>query len=263
MVLGLQSLKAILETLSFLGVGFYQLAREVVERLAIIGLDHISPLSDCAGTIPRVKKLLAQYKQGIGVFRIDIDSESGNVNSHTLVCPAAESGYEIDPDPAPGFSYGMTDLQHVKKGGDKYWDVSQADKGCIQLYCDGRNGSSHVWISEVQVRERRVNSVTQCHPPIRQDSMILPGELKEITLDLQQAASGCENPQWQSHIEIRDDNGAKLSEKDLALGAPSERALDALQAFTNPVPMPISGGSDLVRLVVWTPYLMSAQQWLS
>ena len=154
-----------------------------------------------------------------------IDSEAGNVNSKTDVCPSAEGGYEIDPEPAEGFSYGMTDRAHVHAGGDKYWDVSQGDHGCIHLYCDGRNGSSHVWISYVQVRERRTTANQECHAPITSETTVQPGELKSIPLDLTQATGLCTNPQPLARIEIRDQNGSAIDTKNLSPGA-SERALD-------------------------------------
>jgi hypothetical protein len=154
-----------------------------------------------------------------------IDSEAGNVNSKTLVCPAAESGYEVDTDPAAGFSYGMTDRAHVVAGGDKYWDVSQADRGCIHLYCDGRNGSSHVWISNVQVREKRTLPTQQCHPPIESDTIVRPGELKKMTFDLTQASGACNNARIVARVAIRDEAGNNIDEKDLSPAA-SERALD-------------------------------------
>lgn len=154
-----------------------------------------------------------------------IDSEAGHVNSHTLVCPTPEGGYEIDTDPTPGFSYGMTDRAHVTAGGDKYWDVSQADRGCIQLYCDGRDGSSHVWISNVQVREKRVIATEQCHELLESELTVKPGELSKMSFDLNQTNGDCANPKLRARVSIRDQGGKELAEKDLTPNS-SEHALD-------------------------------------
>jgi len=154
-----------------------------------------------------------------------IDSEAGHVNSKSDVCPTAEGGYVVDTDPAEGFSYGMTDRAHVAAGGDKYWDVSQGDRGCIHLYCDGRDGSSHVWISRVQVREKRVLPTRECHLPVEAVATVHPGELKRITLDAAQAIGSCNNPQLLARVKISDERGNEIDAKDLS-SSNSEKALD-------------------------------------
>src|SRR4029077_16383062 len=120
-----------------------------------------------------------------------IDSEAGNVNSHLDVCPMAESGWELDSDPFPGFANGMTDRDHVVATGDKYWDVGKLPAGCLRIYCDGRNGSSHVQIAQVYVREKRNTRSEACHGPVQTETDIKPGELKQIPLNLTEAKNDC------------------------------------------------------------------------
>jgi hypothetical protein len=150
-------------------------------------------------------------------YHFYIDSEAGNVNSHLDVCPTVESGWELDADPSPGFAYGMTDKDHIVATGDKYWSVSALPGGCIRLYCDGRNGSSHVQIAQVFVREKRKMSVKSCNGPLKQESDIKPGELKQLSFDVTNAVSDCENAVLQGRVQLIDTTGANVFTKDLAV----------------------------------------------
>lgn len=197
-------------------------------------LDISASLTASGDTIERktIWHPLAQMGTDKGPASFYIDSEAGNVNSKKPICPAVESGYQLDTDPAPGFSYGMTDRAHVQAGGDGYWEVSQADNGCILLYCDGRKGSSHVWISGVQIREKRAQHVEKCQPAVTVDFTILPGELKQATLDLSKASSGCTDPKFAAHIVVSDKNANNLYKKDLGIGGNREAALDGWMTFS-------------------------------
>ena len=151
-----------------------------------------------------------------------IDSESGHVNSHSDVCPQVESGWELDTDPYPGFSYGMTDKDHVGASGDKYWSVDALPGGCIRLYCDGRDGSSHVKIAQVFVREKRNIAVKSCNAPLRQESDIKPGDLKQLSFDVSKAVSDCVNSVLISRVELMDATGASVFVQDLQVNKPED-----------------------------------------
>lgn len=144
-----------------------------------------------------------------------IDSESGNVNSHSDVCPLAEGGWEVDSEPFPGFSYGMTDREHVVATGDKYWEVSKLPSGCLRLYCDGRNGSSHVQIAQVFIRQKQAQAIERCHDPARGETDVRPGELKQLQLNLSEARSDCLDPTMHPRVEILDSQGKSVLIKDL------------------------------------------------
>jgi hypothetical protein len=151
-----------------------------------------------------------------------IDSASGNVNSHSDVCPVVEGGWELDTDPFPGFAYGMTDRDHVVKTGDKYWSVEALPAGCIRLYCDGRDGSSHVQIAQVFVREKRNMAVNSCNAPLKQEADITPGELKQLSFDVAKAVSDCESALIQGRVQLTDPTGATVFTQDLAVDKPEE-----------------------------------------
>jgi hypothetical protein len=136
------------------------------------------------------------------------ESGGGPVNNHLDVCPTAESGWEIDTDPSPGFSYGMTDREHVTANGSNYWDVGKLQSGCLRLYCDGRNGSSNVYIADVYVREKRTIPVDSCHAPVEGKGVVDPGEEKQISLDSALAGGTCTNVSLQARVGFRDEKGA-------------------------------------------------------
>jgi hypothetical protein len=158
-----------------------------------------------------------------------IDSESGNVNSHSDVCPQVESGWEIDTDPFPGFAYGMTDRDHVVATGDKYWSVDALPGGCIRIYCDGRDGSSHVQIAQVFIREKRRMSVETCNAPLRQELDIKPGELKQLSFDVANAVSDCDKAVLRARVQLIDKKGTSVLIKDLSVDTPE----DALEGFVH------------------------------
>jgi hypothetical protein len=159
-----------------------------------------------------------------------IDSESGNVNSHSDICPTVESGWELDTDPSPGFAYGMTDRDHVAATGDKYWSVSALPGGCIRIYCDGRDGSSHVQVAQVFVREKRRMTVEGCSAPIREELDIKPGELKQLSFDAAHAVSDCDKAILHARVQLIDGKGTSVLVKDLAVDKP-EDALDGFVHF--------------------------------
>jgi hypothetical protein len=159
-----------------------------------------------------------------------IDSESGNVNSHYDVCPLAESGWEIDTDPTDGFANGMTEISHVQKGGDKYWSVSPLAGGCIRIYCDGRDGSSHVKIAQVFMRERRSVATQECHSALTGSADARPGDLKQVQLDFAGAKGGCIAPVYRVRIEVRDEKGKVLITKDLSVDR-REEAFNGILSF--------------------------------
>jgi len=159
-----------------------------------------------------------------------IDSESGNVNSHYDVCPLAESRWEIDTDPNDGFASGMTDISHVQKSGDKYWSVSPLAGGCIRIYCDGRDGSSHVKIAQVFMRERRSVATQECHSAVTGSADARPGELKQVQLDFAGAKGGCIDPVYHVRIEVRDEKGKALITKDLSVDR-REEAFNGILSF--------------------------------
>lgn len=136
------------------------------------------------------------------------ESNGGPVNSHLDVCPAADSGWELDHDPYPGFFYGMTDRDHVTKNGSNYWDVGTLPGGCIRLYCDGRNGSSNVWIANVFIREKRSVPVASCHAAVTGEATVNPGDEKQIPLDVATATGTCANTSIQAQVELHDGSGA-------------------------------------------------------
>jgi hypothetical protein len=159
-----------------------------------------------------------------------IDSASGNVNSHYDVCPLAESGWEIDPEPTDGFANGMTDINHVQKTGDKYWSVSPLPGGCIRIYCDGRDGSSHVKIAQVFMRERRGVATQECHPAVTVSADLQPGDLKQIQLNFAGAKGECVDPLYHARVEVRDLNGKTIVTKDLSIDR-REEAFDGTLSF--------------------------------
>jgi len=143
------------------------------------------------------------------------ESNSGPVNSHVDVCPVAESGWEIDPDPYPGFSNGMTDREHVTANGSNYWDVAKLPGGCLRLYCDGRNGSSNVYIANVFVREKRSVPTDSCHAPVTGEIVVGPGDEKQISLDASAATGSCVNASLLTRVEFKDEKGALVATKDV------------------------------------------------
>lgn len=153
------------------------------------------------------------------------ESDGGPVNSHLDVCPAAESGWEIDADPLAGFSYGMTDREHVTANGSHYWDVGKLPGGCLRLYCDGRNGSSNVYIANVFVREKRAVAVDSCHAPVEGKIQVNPGEEKQLSLDGSVARGTCTAVSFQAQVEFRDEKGTLVLSKSLSPGK-SEAVFD-------------------------------------
>lgn len=144
-----------------------------------------------------------------------IESNAGPVNSHSDVCPLAEGGWEIDSDPFEGFASGMTDRAHVTANGSNYWEVSALPGGCLRLYCDGRNGSSNVYIANVLVREKRTVNVDSCHAPVQVTKRIKPGEEMQLALDASVATGSCVNPTLHTRVDFKDMSGALVLTKDL------------------------------------------------
>jgi len=143
------------------------------------------------------------------------ESNGGPVNSHSDVCPVAEGGWEIDTEPFDGFASGMTDRTHVTANGSNYWEVSALPGGCLRLYCDGRNGSSNVYIANVFVREKRNLSVESCHAPVQASKIINPGDEVQFTLDATLATGACVNSTLHTRVEVKDRKGAIVLTRDL------------------------------------------------
>jgi hypothetical protein len=144
-----------------------------------------------------------------------IKCDGGPANRQSAVCPVAEGGWEVDSDPFDGFAAGMTDRAHVVTKGSNYWDVSALPGGCLRLYCDGRNGSSNVYVANVFVREKRVVSVEACHVPVQATTMISPGDNTQLKLDVALATGTCTNPTLHTRVEVIDMNGTTVLTRDL------------------------------------------------
>jgi hypothetical protein len=150
-----------------------------------------------------------------GAHSFYTESNGGPVNSHLDVCPMAETGWVVDTDAYEGFDSGMTDRAHVTANGSNYWEVSKVGGGCLRLYCDGRNGSSNVYIANVFVREKRSVQVNSCHAPVQDSKRIMPGEEKQISLDVGVATGTCLDPKLKTRIDIKDTAGSLLLTKYL------------------------------------------------
>jgi len=85
----------------------------------------------------------------------------------------------------------------------------------MRLYCDGRNGSSNVYIANVFVREERSVPVESCHAPVRDVKQIKPGEEKQLSLDVAAATGDCLEPKLKTRIDIKDSAGSLLLTKYL------------------------------------------------
>jgi hypothetical protein len=153
------------------------------------------------------------------------------VNSHSDVCPVAEGGWGVDTDPSDGFASGMTDRAHVTANGSNYWEVSPLPGGCLRLYCDGRNGSSNVYIANVFVREKRNLSVESCHAPVQVTKIINPGDEAQLKLNLTVATGTCINSTSHTRVEVKDTKGAIVLTRDLEPNH-QEVAFDGALLFT-------------------------------
>jgi len=150
-----------------------------------------------------------------GPHNFYIESNGGPVNSHLDVCPMAETGWIVDADAYDGFDSGMTDRAHVTANGSNYWEVSKLGGGCLRLYCDGRNGSSNVYIANVFVREKRAVPVDSCHAPIRDAKEVKPGEERQLSLDVAAATGSCSDPKIKTQVDVKDSTGELLLTKYL------------------------------------------------
>src|SRR5262249_4121236 len=112
---------------------------------------------------------------------------SNDCNNRAVVCPEGSEGFEVDDSPIPGFSGGMSDVDHVRKGSSGYGVVLQQG-ACLQLYCDGRSGPSNVWIGEVYVRQHRRRQVPECAGPQKQEAVMRLGDDISLPLDVGVAA---------------------------------------------------------------------------
>src|SRR5947209_8910019 len=69
----LQGLKARLQALGLVRIRLRQLAREVVKRFAVLGIDlnHLPPLCDCAGPISGMQKFLTKHEESVRISWIE------------------------------------------------------------------------------------------------------------------------------------------------------------------------------------------------
>jgi hypothetical protein len=150
-----------------------------------------------------------------GAHSFYTESNGGPVNSHLDVCPMAETGWVVDTEAFDGFDSGMTDRAHVTANGSNYWEVSKLGGGCLRLYCDGRNGSSNVYIANVLVREKRAVQVESCHPAVQDTKQVKPGEEQQLSLDVVAATGNCVDAKIKTRIDIKDPKGNLLVTKYL------------------------------------------------
>jgi hypothetical protein len=100
--------------------------------------------------------------------------------------------------------------------------VDALPSGCIRLYCDRRDGSSHVKIAQVFVREKRKMTVKSCNAPLQQELNIKPGDLKQLSFDVSSAVSDCVNSVLQGRVQLIDASGASVFVQDLAVNKPED-----------------------------------------
>jgi hypothetical protein len=161
---------------------------------------------------------------------------SNDCNSHLPICAVPSEGFEVDNDPLPGYEGGLRWGPH---DGDHYHDFNAGvpHSGCVQIYCDGRNGSSNSWVAEVYERQRRKVNAEPCTEHGAMASLDLAyNAWRQIEVNLKDAIGPCgeaglsKSPVLTYRLKVEDDAHSVVWMKDLIPDATAQSENGDFQA---------------------------------